>query len=79
MVLLKAELYHRELAKKLQFYLAVSPTVTYVLRVAGETFMPVWASDNIQRVLGFTAEEYLQSNWWVEHLHPGDREQALAS
>ena len=79
MARLKAELHKLELAEKLQFYLAVSPTVTYVLRVAGETFEPVWASDNIQRVLGFTAEEYLQSNWWVEHLHPGHREQVLAN
>lgn len=68
----------RELSQRLAHYLSVSPVVTYALAVEGDRFVPTWISDNVTALLGFAPEEALAEGWWVEHLHPDDREHALA-
>jgi len=65
--------------EKMRQLLAHSPAVIYTLKIDGETITPVVVSDNIERLLGFIAEEASTQKWWVDHLHPEDRERALAT
>jgi PAS domain S-box-containing protein len=55
-----------------------SPAVMYALKVDGETITPRLVSENIVRLLGFSAEETLSFEWWLGRLHPEDRDRALA-
>jgi len=76
---LAAEVQKQKLAERLQHCLAASPTITYALKVEGKAARPVWVSENIQGLLGYTPGEALQPGWWEKHLHPEDRERALAN
>jgi PAS domain S-box-containing protein len=65
------------LNERLRHYLSVSPTITYALRMIDGTMMPVWVSENIQQVLGYSAEDCLEPGWWLSHVHIDDRERVL--
>jgi len=62
---------------KLRQLLAHSPAVIYTLKIDGETVAPAVVSDNIERLLGFTVEESSTYQWYVDNLHPEDRDRAL--
>ncbi len=64
---------------RLQRLLASSNAILYAVHVDNGRFTPDWVSDNIQRVMGYDAATALGLSWWTEHLHPDDRESALAS
>ena len=69
---------HLETAQRLESYLSVSPVVNFVLRVEQDgRVSPVWVSENVHALLGFTADEALSYNWWVRHIHPEDRQKAI--
>ena len=70
------ELYvtHRRLRQLLEH----SPAVIYNLQIDGQNLTPVFISDNIERLLGFTAAESCKYEWWLDSLHPGDRDRVLA-
>ncbi len=36
-----------------------------------------WISDNVQRILGFSVTEACEAKWWVNQLHPEDRDGAI--
>jgi PAS domain S-box-containing protein len=63
--------------EKLQHLLEHNPAVVYTLKVEGEKVTPEIVSDSIERLLGFTAAESASYNWWVEGLHPEDRDRAV--
>ncbi|NBQ68600.1 MAG: EAL domain-containing protein, partial [Nitrosomonadaceae bacterium] len=65
-------------SQRLSYLLAASPTILYSLKFSGETPRPNWVSENIERLLGYTQEEALAADWWRSHIHPDDREAALA-
>ncbi len=71
----KAEEELRESERLLAHTLNASPVIIYRLE---PDFSATWISENITRMLGYTVEEALRPNWWVEHLHPEDREEAVA-
>ena len=56
-----------------------SPAVLYRLKVDGEDLVPLMVSGNVTRFCGFAVAETLQYSWWIEHLHPEDRDRAIAS
>ncbi|MBO0733245.1 MAG: SpoIIE family protein phosphatase [Methylocapsa sp.] len=60
-----------------QHILTSIPTVIYVLAVTAEGFPGEWVSDSVKRILGYEVEEALAANWWVDCLHPEDRETAI--
>ena len=60
-------------------FLASSPTVLYSLAVRDGAFIPAWVSDNLDRVFGHTVDEALAPGWWSDHLHPDDRDGAVAA
>ncbi len=72
----RAEVALRESQQRLAHLLAVSPAIIYTLNPDG--CVPTWISPNVAFRLGYTPEEALQPRWWADHLHPEDREQALA-
>jgi sigma-B regulation protein RsbU (phosphoserine phosphatase) len=53
------------------------PTVIYVLTVTAKDFESEWVSDSVVRILGYTVEEALEPDWWIDHLHPDDKEVAI--
>ena len=69
-----AEKRQRVTERQLQNLVETSPTVLYSLRVTpqGEV-VPITASANVQRVLGYSLEETLRPGWWWDNLHPDDR------
>ena len=64
---------------KLHHLLADSPAVMYTLKLEGQNFTPQVASENIELLLGRTMEESLRPGWWLENLHPEDRDRVLAA
>jgi PAS domain S-box-containing protein len=64
--------------ERLQHYLSVSPVISYALRIENNQASPIWVSENITGILGYTMEELLQPSWWDDHLHPDDRKEAQA-
>jgi len=69
----------KELMERLQNYLSVSPVISYALRIENDQASPIWVSENITQILGYTMEELQQPSWWDDHLHPDDREEARAN
>ena len=65
------------LTDQLQHYLTKSPTITYALSVKEKLWIPLWKSENIYRILGYTVEESLSSTWWESAIHPDDLPEAF--
>jgi PAS domain S-box-containing protein len=65
--------------EELRRFVSLSPTVLYALRVTSAGFRALWVSDNILGLTGFTAAEAIGPGWWLDHLHPDDRERVLAA
>jgi two-component system sensor kinase FixL len=53
------------------------PTVIYVLAVTAKGFPGQWVSDSVKKILGYEVEEALAGDWWVDCLHPDDKEMAI--
>ncbi|HET9821389.1 MAG TPA: histidine kinase dimerization/phosphoacceptor domain -containing protein [Burkholderiaceae bacterium] len=68
-------LHHSE--QRLRFLLGATPVVLYTARVDGD-YGATYISDNLERVLGHTAEEFLRDpGFWATHLHPDDAPRVL--
>ncbi|MFA6506788.1 MAG: PAS domain S-box protein [Treponemataceae bacterium] len=65
------------LGTKLSHYLSTSPTVTYSLRLDAGKAKWEWVSENITRMLGYSIEEALKSDWWFMGVYASDRANAL--
>ncbi len=63
---------------QLEQLLAHSPAVIYRLKVEGQNVLPLMASENITKMLGFTVAETMIDGWWQEHVHPDDAAAAMA-
>jgi two-component system sensor histidine kinase/response regulator len=73
----QAEAALRASQQRVEQVLASSTAVTYATKVEGETFRPTWVSENITRMMGHDSVAALQPAWWVDHIHPDDRERVL--
>lgn len=56
------------LSKKLAHYLTTSPTITYSMRMEGDTAKWDWISENVERILGYSVKEALATDWWFNNL-----------
>ncbi|MBE7419205.1 MAG: PAS domain S-box protein [Ideonella sp.] len=65
--------------QRFQGLLAASAVVMYRLRVTRRGSATEWVSDNIERLFGFRPEQVLAHDWWTTHVHPDDRNAALAA
>jgi PAS domain S-box-containing protein len=64
---------------RLHRLLELSPAVIYNLKIAGQTVIPTFVSGNIERLLGQRAAEVLSFDWWLNCLHPEDRDRMLTT
>jgi len=67
----------QELANRFNHYLSSSPTITYALRITQDKASPLWVSENIKEITGYSVSEALMENWWRDNIHPEDKERAL--
>jgi diguanylate cyclase (GGDEF)-like protein/PAS domain S-box-containing protein len=68
-----------ETNQRLNHLITTSPCMLFCLGVDGNNLAPVWISENIQTMFGYTMEEALAPDWWDKHIHPGDQEQAKSA
>ena len=64
---------------QLQHVLSCSPATIYLLRIEDKHFTAEWVSEGVTRLTGYEQSEALCEGWWADHLHPDDRERALAA
>lgn len=67
----------RQAHQKLQHVLAHSPAVIYTLKLEGENITPVLVGENIGVLSGLPAAQCSQYQWWLESLHPEDRDRIV--
>ena len=60
--------------QSLRHVLGLCQAVIYSLKANDEQFRLSWISENVSQLLGFSAEEACQAEWWWTHLHPEDRD-----
>lgn len=63
---------------RLNHLLSTSPSILYNTRLGATGVVPLWVSDNITAVLGYSVEEALRPDWWPNHLLAADRDKAIA-
>jgi len=68
----------RATSQRLARLMDASPTILYSLSLVDGCAHATWVSDNITRLLGYTPEQALAADWWRVHLHPDDRDAAIA-
>jgi PAS domain S-box-containing protein len=69
----------RKAQQRLQYVLSSSPAVLYSLTVEDMRIRGVgWISDNLQEMLGYSPAQATCADWWVENVHPDDRELVIA-
>jgi diguanylate cyclase (GGDEF)-like protein/PAS domain S-box-containing protein len=68
-----------ETTARLNHLLATSPTILYSTRYRDGKSMPMWISDSVTRLLGYSPEEAMAPEWWIRHLHPEDRQRVVAN
>lgn len=67
-----AEQAEKSTRTRLSTLLKRSPAVVYSFQASGN-FSPTFVSDNIETLLGYTAEDYLtEPSFWRSHVHPED-------
>jgi len=54
------------------------PTVIYDLAVTPKGFPTQWISDSVTKILGYEVDAALAPGWWINCLHPDDKEAAVA-
>lgn len=62
----------RETTARLNHILSTSPTFLYSVQIQDGKFLPVWVSENVERIFGYTVEEALDPELWEKHIHPDD-------
>lgn len=63
--------------KRLEYLLSSSPAIIYTCKL--DDYSATFVSDNINQLLGYTAQEFLeQASFWVTHIHPDDKEDVFA-
>jgi PAS domain S-box-containing protein len=62
--------------QQLHHLLAYCPAVLYVLNIEHEKVVPLLVTENIERLLGVTVAKSMTYEWWLDSLHPEDRDRA---
>ncbi len=65
-------------AAQLAHIMDVTPVILFTLKTApsGETYTD-WVSGNAPALTGYAVEEILHPGWWLENIHPEDRQQVI--
>lgn len=74
----KAEIALKKINDRLDFLLSSSPAIIYTCH-AVPPYATTFISANLTKILGYTVQEFLNtSDFWIEHIHPEDRNQVRA-
>ncbi len=73
----EAELRLEELERRYRNLVEQLPAVAY-LDAVDERMTSIYVSPQVERVLGVSAHVFLNDRIWVTHLHPDDRDRAIA-
>ncbi|CAA9469742.1 MAG: diguanylate cyclase/phosphodiesterase (GGDEF & EAL domains) with PAS/PAC sensor(s) [uncultured Rubrobacteraceae bacterium] len=68
----------REAEERYRTLVEQIPAVSYIDWADGSD-RPLYTSPQIEEMLGYTPEEWLEGRLWTQRLHPGDRERILAA
>lgn len=64
---------------RLKHLLSASPTVIYSCRASGD-FSATFISDNVQRVMGFSPQDFIDHpGLWLNNIHPDDKWRVLTA
>ena len=74
----RAEENLREAEQRYRTLVEQIPAVTYI-DLADDSDTSVYTSPQIEKMLGYTPEEWLENKLWPQRLHPEDRERVLAA
>jgi PAS domain S-box-containing protein len=74
----EAERKLREAEQRYRTLVEQIPAVTYIDRADGSD-EPLYTSPQIEAMLGYTPQEWIEGRLWPERLHPDDRERILAA
>jgi diguanylate cyclase (GGDEF)-like protein len=66
----------RRINSRFDHLLRTSPVVLYQLAVNEQGAEPLWVSGNITRLFGFKPKQVYQADWWLNTVHPDDRNAA---
>ena len=66
------------LEREQRFRDLLESTEGIVWEADAQTFGFISVSENAKRILGYPTEDWLQPGFWASHIHPDDREQAIA-
>ncbi len=67
----------RQTEERLRVLMQSSQTIVFSCE-PGNNYRATFISDNVQQVLGYSPQEFLeQPNFWVDHLHPDDLDRVL--
>lgn len=67
----------REAEGRMRQFTRTSPAILYVLSVSNGKPRMTWVSESVTRILGYPLDEPLRVSWWMDSLHPEDREEAV--
>jgi PAS domain S-box-containing protein len=63
--------------RQLEYVIDSSPAITYICE-ASRNYCAKWISRNVSQQVGYTEKDFLSDpNFWINHIHPDDREQIL--
>jgi PAS domain S-box-containing protein len=63
--------------ERMSFLVSSSPAVIYTSKTSGD-FGATFVSENVKTQLGYEPREFIEdSNFWVNHIHPEDRQRIL--
>jgi PAS domain S-box-containing protein len=74
----RAEEEHRAAERKYRMLAEQIPAVTYVWEVGQDSDQIVYTSPQIERLLGYTPQEWGTPDLWISRLHPDDRTRVIA-
>lgn len=65
--------------QRLTHIIASNPAILFTLKIEQGRIEGInWISDNVRNVFGYPPEAVGNPNWWMENIHPEDRDKVIA-
>ena len=76
--LARAEQAVKDAQRRLRHVLASSPSILLTLAIEGSRIRRIdWISENVKELLGYSPEDVVTSDWWMENIHPEERQRII--
>ncbi|MBI4751425.1 MAG: PAS domain S-box protein [Acidobacteria bacterium] len=63
--------------EQVQRFVSGSPSVIFALKLEDTEWIPIWTSENIFDLTGYSADETNEPGWWARHIHPEDYDRVI--